>query len=196
MLRLVLDLVQQVPPGMLRELRPVVDQAGRRAEDGRERRAEVVADRGQQRVAHPFRLGGRVGRHDLPRQPRPLQGGRRQLRHRLDQGADLGIERGPVESDAHDPDAAPGRAQGQEEPARRRQRVGPGAGSLVLVVGPAGRRGRRRVELVLRRPGSGQFNGVALGQEDRRGPAEIAVEFHNGRPRRPRSHRGSWRARG
>ena len=176
-LRLFLNLIQQIPPGMLWELRPEVEQAGRRAEDGRERRAEIMADRGQQRVTHPFRLGRRVGRHDLPRQPCPLQGGRRQLRHRLDQGADLGIERGPVESDAQTPTRPWDSARAGRASAPTAACPVPAPAASSLLVGPAGRRGRAVSSSSSGGQEATNFNGVAVGQEDRRGPVEIAVEL-------------------
>ena len=56
-LRLVFDAAQQLPAGPHLELVGIVEQTRRRPENGGKRRAEVVRDRGQQRIAHALGLG-------------------------------------------------------------------------------------------------------------------------------------------
>ena len=75
------------------ELVAIVDQAGRRAEDRRQRRAEIVRDRRQQRVAHPLGFGRGPGAHHVARERGALQRGGGLLGQRIEQRARFRIER-------------------------------------------------------------------------------------------------------
>jgi hypothetical protein len=76
-LGLVLDLGEKVAPGRLGQTGAVVDQARGGAEDRGERRAEVMADRGEKDVAHPLRLGGGTHRVDFLRKAGAFERGAR-----------------------------------------------------------------------------------------------------------------------
>ena len=112
------------------ELVAVVEQAGRRAQDRRQRRAEIVRDRRQQRVAHALGLGGGAGGDDLARERRALQRRRGLLGQRVEQRARLGIGRPRAPPPGRRPPRRPGcaacaaagntRAPSAEWPCRRR----------------------------------------------------------------------------
>ena len=71
-----LDGGQQVGLVGLGPLHVGLPQAADAGLDRRQRRPQVMADRGEQRGAHPVALGQRLGLGRLGAQPFPVQGGR------------------------------------------------------------------------------------------------------------------------
>ena len=110
------------------------------AEHGRERRAQIVRDRGQQRLAQPVGFGGALGPVEVFHQAHALDGQRAHVDERVQQPAALGGEdrAGLVGVEAHHADGAATRAHGQEQALGAGQGVGAAAGSAVVVEGPFG----------------------------------------------------------
>ena len=103
---LLLDLAEQILLRLGVELVAVIDQAGRRTEDGGERRAEIVRDRREQRVAHALGLGRRRLRADhLARQRARVRArrpfGRRACSSSARASESSGVPSGPCASADH-----------------------------------------------------------------------------------------------
>jgi hypothetical protein len=73
----------QIVAGLLGVLRAVAPETGGAAEDGGERRLQVVRDRGQQGRAQPFRLGSEPRLVDVRHQMDPLDGDRHLIHQRV-----------------------------------------------------------------------------------------------------------------
>src|SRR6185437_47782 len=98
----------------------IAAQAGRRAEDRGERRAQIVRDRDEERGTEALGLRLDPRRFDSGREIDALDGDRRLVRQRIEKAAFLGVEWaiGVVTADARKPDDAAIGAQRDEEPAR------------------------------------------------------------------------------
>ena len=110
-----------------------------RADDGHQRRAQIVADRVQKRRAQPFGLGGKLGCGQLFGQPQPFQRQGDLVDQRIQKPA-VGAGKLAVVGigDAEDAQPPLARDQRQKEPARGGQRVRPAAGGFALVPGELG----------------------------------------------------------
>ncbi len=116
-----------------------VEDRADRPRDGRQRGAEIVGDRAQQRVAKTLGLDAHLGVLSLVGQIRPLDGQRDLVRERFELVELFGrVERvrigGPHAEHAH------GASRGSErqiERRRSRERAGPEAGELAMLVDPA-----------------------------------------------------------
>ena len=110
-LGLVLRRLQQLGPRLRVQRRIVAAQAGDGAEDRGQRRAQVVADRGQQRRAQPLGLRQHADLVDILGQPHPLDRHRRLVDQRVEQALVVGAEQRPrlVAVDADHADLAASR---------------------------------------------------------------------------------------
>ena len=156
--------------GSLLVAQPVakVGQAGRRAEDRGERRAEIVADRSEQRVADALGFGIGPRLVDLPRQGGPIDRRSRLLGQGVNEPALVGVERTTGASDLHPQraDRASPNRQRQEEPGGVAVIRTARSGRLPTPEGP-GRGGARRIaEPGVRRADGGDHQFAGRFQED------------------------------
>ncbi len=150
---LVLDRLGQVEPvgGVQRAL--VRDQAGCRAQDGGQRRPQVVRQAGQQGRAQAFRFRRQPCVLDVGDEVGALYRDGGLIRQRAEQPAVLGRKRAvpSLDLDAQHPDRSPAGLQGQEQPGRGRQRGGAASGGFGVRPRPFRRRPRLVVQPVFRR---------------------------------------------
>ena len=118
------------------------DKACRRADDRGERRAQIVRDRGQQRLPQPVRLLGEPRLFDIRGEMDALDRQRRLVGQRIEQAAFFGPQHGPgsIRIDADHADGAAPRAHGDEEPLGAGQRVGAAAGGVIFLESTIARR--------------------------------------------------------
>ena len=129
-LGLLLDVADQVQPRRGVQRVAVRRQAGGRAEDRRQRRAQIVRDRGQQRRAQPVGLGHQPRAIHVLDQVDPLDRQRRLVGQRIEQPPLIGRQHRPrlVAVDADDADraaagaASAGTAASRRAACRRRAR--------------------------------------------------------------------------
>ena len=152
---LLLDLAEQILFRRRVELVAVVDQAGGRAEDRRQGRAEIVRDRCQQCVAHALRFGGRSRAHHFASKRGALSAAAVCSTNVSSKARASESSGGAVFLLGNADDAERLRADPQrhEIPRDDRQRAGVGAGRLVMAVGPARRGHGGGIERILGRPG-------------------------------------------
>src|SRR5262249_7172835 len=102
--RLMLDLAQEIVLRGFVELAAIIDEAGGGAKNRGQRRAKIVGDRSEQRVAHLLGFGGGARLQHLAREQRALERRRRLLGERAEQRARFGIERSAlrIAADADD----------------------------------------------------------------------------------------------
>ena len=115
----------------------ILERAGG-ADDGGERRLQIVRDRGEQRRAQPIGLDPALGLVEIVHEMNALDGKRRLVDQRVEQAA---LVRGKkrtwlVAVDADDTDGAAAGAHGQKQPLGARQRVGAASGRPVMVPSP------------------------------------------------------------
>ena len=133
----------------------VAPEAGQRADDGGERRAQIVRHRGQHGRAQPLALGAQAGLVDILGQGQPLDGDGGLVADGLEQpalrGAELVARLERQHTDHADPGAAG--ADRHEQPAPARQGVGAATRRMVGVPRPAGRGEVGVAELAVGRKG-------------------------------------------
>ena len=169
-------------------------QRGRRAGDRRQRRAQVVGEGGEQRVAHLFVLLHRGGVDRLAGQQDAIERDRGLVEDRGEGPFVVAGNRliGRMRLETADRDRP---ARGDERAELEldvRQRAGAPAGRLVLLLRPAGGGHGGRVELRVGRPGGAQVELVALGHQQHDPAAEHGMQM---RRRRPQHVVGVRRAR-
>ena len=152
-LGLVDDGGDQVGLGVVVERGAEVAQRPGRAQHGRERRLQVVRDRGEQGRAQAVRLGDALDPVDVLDEVHPLDGQRALVDQRVQQPPLLDAQKRPrlVAADADDADRAPARAHRLEQPFRAGQRIRVAPRRPVLLPGPFGGGQVRLVERVLGR---------------------------------------------
>ena len=154
------------------------------AEDRRERRLEVVGDRGQERGAQPVGLDGALRPVHVLDEMDALDRERALVDQRVEQPALVGREQG-ARLVAVDPDDADRPAAGphrQEQPLGARQRVGAAAGIAVVLPGPFGRGDVGFAQHVLGRVSGLDDDGALLGQQDHHPHLEHQRDLVGGRP--------------
>ena len=154
-----LHLLEKLGAGLFVELVAAVEHSGHRAENGGQRRAEIVGYGRQQGVAHPLGFRLRLGVDHVARQSGALEGRRRLFGEGVEQSPRFGLQGRQVLVGRHadNSDPAARRPERQKEPRRQRQGLGARARGLLMAEGPAGGRHARGVDLVLRRPGGPQL---------------------------------------
>ena len=137
---------EEVCAGFLAQVVGEVAQRAGRPDDGGERRAQVVGDRGEQRLAQPVGLGGAHGALHVLDQVDPLDGDGRLIGERVEQTALLGGQQRTraLGVEADDADGAASGAERHEEAAGAGQVVGAAAGGPVGLEAPLARRRCRR----------------------------------------------------
>src|SRR2546422_9031831 len=131
--------LQELVTRLAVETGTAVEDRADRPRDGRQRGAEIVGDRDQQRVAKTLGLDAHLGVLSLVSQIRPLDGQRDLVRERFELVELFGRVEcvrigGPHAEHAH------GASRGSErqiERRRSRERAGPEAGELAMLVDPA-----------------------------------------------------------
>jgi hypothetical protein len=119
----------------------IVAQRARRAQNGGERRLQVMRDRGEQRRAQADRLRPRACPVDIGNELDALDRQRRLIGERVEQPLLLRRQQRPVAAVAVEADHADGGAAGSQrhiEPLGAGQRVGAAAGGMIVLPGPAG----------------------------------------------------------
>ncbi len=166
-LRLVDDGGQKLGLGGLAEpAREIAKRAGG-AEDGGERRLEIVRDRGEQRGTQAVGLDGPLGALQVLDQMDALDRERALVDQRVEQAPLVGGEQRPrlVAVDADDADGATAGPHRQEQPLGARKRVRAAPGRPVVFPRPVGRREVGLVERVLGRISGLHRDGPVLGQQ-------------------------------
>ena len=156
-----------------------------RSDDGGERRAQVVRDRGEQRLAQAVGLGGAERGLDVGDEVDALDGDGRLVGQGVEQAALLRGEQraGALGVEADDADGAAGGAQRHEQAAGARQRVGAAAGGAVVLVAPAGGGDVGGLERVLGRiAGADRDRAVGVGQQQDHLHAELRGHLVGGGP--------------
>ena len=165
-------------------LSPKRAQRGRRAGDRRQRRAQVVRERVEQRVAHLLVFLHRRRVHRLAREQRPIERDRGQIE---DRGQRALVLRGDrlvrrMRLEAADRDRP---ARGDQRPkliGDARQRAGSPARRLLFLLRPARGAESGGVELRVGRPGGANLQFVPLGDQEHDAAAERRVQMRRGRP--------------
>ena len=159
---------EEVGAGFLVQVVGEVAQRPGRPDDGGERRAQVVGDRGEQRLAQAVGLGGAHGALDVLHQVDPLDGDSRLVGERVEQAALLGGEQRTraLGVEADDADGAASGAERHEEAAGAGQVVGAAAGGPVGLEAPLRGGDVGGLERVLGRvAGAHRDRAVRVGQE-------------------------------
>ena len=144
-----------------------VAQRACRSQHGRERRLEIVRDRGQQGRTQPIRLDRAFRPVHVLDQVDALDGERGLIDQGVEQTALIGSEKraGLVAVDPHDADSAAAGPHRQEQALRSRERVRAAPGDPVVLPCPFRRRDIRLVEDVLGRIAGLDDNGAVLRQQ-------------------------------
>ena len=146
--------------------RQILERA-RGADDGGERRLQIVRDRREQRGAQAIGLDPAFGLIEIVHEMNALDGQRRLVDQRVEQAALVGGKKRTwlVAVDADDADDAAAGAHGQKQPLGARQRIGATSGRPIMVPGPFGGGKIGLIENVLGRISGSYGKGAVFRQQ-------------------------------